>query len=42
MGHSSASTIPAERDYSNIRQGLARVNAEMTILVAGRLPEPAE
>lgn len=42
MGHSQVPTVPSDRDYNKIRQGLTRVNAEMTILVAGRLPEPAE
>lgn len=42
MGRTQARAVPADRDYSNIRRGLDRVNAEMTILVAGCLPEPAE
>jgi hypothetical protein len=42
MSRVSTSTDPAERDYNNIQQGLTRVNAEMTILVADSLPEPAE
>ncbi|EJN57878.1 hypothetical protein [Halogranum rubrum] len=42
MRRTTSRTGPADRDYSNIQRGLSRVNAEMTILVAGCLPEPAE
>lgn len=42
MGRTPTQTVPADRDYNTISRGLTWVNAEMTILVAGRCPEPAE
>ncbi|WP_280141144.1 hypothetical protein [Halogranum amylolyticum] len=42
MRQTSTREAPADRDYNNVRRGLTRVNAEMTILAAGRCPEPAE